>query len=72
MTKKLAIDIAERTFWTYVQSFIGLLLAASVLDISTVKAAAVSAIPAALAVIKGFAASRIGDATAAALPPTDA
>ncbi len=72
MTKKLLLDIAERTFWTYVQSFIGLLLASSVIDITTLKAAGVSAIPAALAVIKGFAASRVGDNTAAALPPTDA
>lgn len=72
MNKKLAIDILERTVWTYIQAFLGMLLAQSVLDVSTLKLAAVAAIPAALAVVKGFAASRVGDPSAASLPPTDA
>jgi hypothetical protein len=47
-------DTVERTLATYVQAFIGLLLASAATswDIATVKAAAVAAVPAALAVVK--------------------
>lgn len=72
MSRKLLLDILERTLWTYVQAFLGMLLASSVLDVSTLKLAAVAALPAALAVVKGFAASRIGDPETAAIPPVNA
>ncbi|RLU81142.1 hypothetical protein CTZ27_33425 [Streptomyces griseocarneus] len=66
---RFLLDLAERTAATYVEAFLGLLLAGTVTDLSTAKAAAVSALPAALAVVKGLlsgALSRTG--TASALP----
>lgn len=76
---KLIIDILERAFFTYAETFIGLLIAANVWSstqagsiisvLQVAQVAAISAIPAALAVIKGGLASVIGDRnTAAALP----
>lgn len=76
---KLIIDILERTFFTYFETFIGLLIVANVWSstqagslvslLQVVQVAAVSAVPAALAVIKGGLASVIGNRdTAAALP----
>jgi len=63
---KLIKDISERVVWTYVQTFLGLLLASGMfadgaLDLSVLQSAAVAAVPAALAVLKGVAASRVGD-----------
>jgi hypothetical protein len=55
-------DVAERTVATYAQAFIGLLLAGwttDAVDLSLVQAAAVSAVPAALAVLKGALASKV-------------
>ena len=55
-------DVAERTIATYLQAFIGLLLAGwttDAIDLSLVQAAAVSAIPAALAVLKGALATKV-------------
>ena len=55
-------DVAERTVATYLQAFIGLLLAGwttDAVDLSLVQAAAVSAVPAALAVLKGALASKV-------------
>ena len=62
-------DLVERTVATYAQAFLGLLLASwsDAIDVSTLRAAAVAAIPAALAVVKGFAAKSIGDPDSAAL-----
>ena len=64
-TVSLLADVAERTLWTWAESFLGLLIAApmfadGLVDLSVVETAAVAGIPAALAVVKGFAASRIG------------
>lgn len=61
MTKAFLIDLAERVAATYLQSFIGLLLVSGALDIDTLKAAALAAVPAALAVVKGVLARKVGD-----------
>ncbi|MFL4904807.1 hypothetical protein ACJ6WF_16870 [Streptomyces sp. MMS24-I2-30] len=66
---KFLTDLAERTISTYLETLLGLLLASSVVDLSAAKAAAVAAIPAGLAVIKGALSGFLGKpATAAALP----
>jgi len=52
LSKNAVVDVAERAAATYLEAFIGLLLASGVLDVSTLKAAAVAAVPAALSVIK--------------------
>jgi hypothetical protein len=68
---RLYADLAERALWTFVQAFIGVLLAGGMLDLSTgtLRAGAIAGIAAVLALIKGVAASRIGDpGTAATLP----
>ncbi len=56
-------SLAELTGATYASSFLGLLLASGfdLTDISTVKAAAVAAVPAALAVIYGALAQFVGN-----------
>lgn len=62
MTKQLAQDIAERMVWTFVQAFAATFVVA---DLSTAKTAALAGLAAVLAVLKGVAASRIGEQTAA-------
>ncbi|MER7794916.1 holin [Streptomyces sp. NPDC097640] len=65
-------DLAERTILTYVETFLGLLLASGVtdlVDISTAKAAAIAALPAALAVVKSAAGSLLGNNASAAWLP---
>ncbi len=67
---RFLLDLAERTAATYLESFLGLLLAGTVTDLSTAKAAAVAAIPAALAIAKGTLSGIINKTgTASALPP---
>ena len=51
-------DTAERVISTYVQVLIGLLIVADAIDITVAKAAAVAALPAALAVLKAAVATR--------------
>lgn len=78
---KLIIDILERAFFTYVEAFVGLLIVANVWTttqagglvslLQVVQVAAISAVPAALAVIKGGLASVIGDRNSAAALPKD-
>lgn len=70
-------DTAERTVATYLQVFVGLLIAAGIgtphVDtLSVAMTAAVSAIPAALAVLKAALASRFGAADSASLVTADA
>ena len=74
MTTKFAKDLFERVAATYVQVFLGLVLAGwtDVLNISTFKVAAVSAIPAALAVLKGAIAKSFGDPDSASLTNDEA
>lgn len=64
-------DLIFRTIRTYVVSFIGLLVAAPVFDFSVgaFQAAAIGAIPAALAVVKGILAGRVGNRNTPALLP---
>ena len=57
-------DILERTLVTFVQAFLGVWV---VTDVSTVKTAAVAGVAAALAVLKGLIASRVGDSASASL-----
>ncbi len=61
------VDLAERVVATYIQSFLGLLLVADAIDIGAVKAALVAAAPAALAVVKGVLAKRLGDPESASV-----
>lgn len=65
------IDLIYRVARTYVVGFIGLLVAVPVfhLDYAILQAAATGAIPAALAVIKGAIASRVGEQGTPALIP---
>ena len=62
---KAYLDLIERCAMTFIQSFAALLLADTAgidLSVSTVQAAAVAGVAAALAVLKGFAAHRlVGD-----------
>jgi len=76
MTKRYLRDLAERVLSTYAQAFIGLLLASGfgvdgVLDLSSLRKAAIAAIPAALSLAKGLLARTVGDEESASLakPP---
>ncbi|MGW1071598.1 holin [Streptomyces sp. NPDC002537] len=72
---RFLLDLAERTAATYLEAFLGLLLAGTVTDLSTAKAAAVAAIPAALAIAKGALSgllNRSGTASALPAPKTTA
>lgn len=68
------LDLAERTGLTYVEAFVGLLLADSthLLDLGSVRAAAVAALPAALAAIKSAFALGLGSSGTASLLPAKA
>ncbi|MFJ9646296.1 hypothetical protein [Streptomyces sp. NPDC101206] len=74
---RIVADIAERTVLTYLEAFLGLLLAGAttdIVDLSVLQAAAVAALPAGLAVIKGAIGSRLGQVGTAAWlpkPPVD-
>ncbi len=75
MTRQLLLDVAERATLTFVQAFLGVWLVADWADLTDVhlaQRAAVAGIAAALAVVKGFAAARVGDpGTASLLPRRD-
>ncbi|PZT71494.1 hypothetical protein [Streptomyces sp. AC1-42T] len=68
----LLADVAERTVLTYVEAFLGLLLAAATTDVvnlSFLQSAAVAAIPAGLTVVKSAIGSHLGQVgTASWLP----
>ncbi len=71
------LDLAERTAATYFEALLGLLLAsgigvAQITDLSFWTKAAVAAIPAGLAVLKGGMAKFVGSANTAALLPIEA
>jgi hypothetical protein len=72
ITPRLLADIAERTLLTYIEAFLGLLLASgttNVITLSALESAAIAAIPAGLAVVKGAVGSLLGRAgTASWLP----
>jgi hypothetical protein len=74
MTRRYVRDLAERVLSTYVQAFLGLLLASGfgvdgVLDLSLVVKAGVAALPAALSLVKGLLARGVGDKESASLAP---
>lgn len=69
-SKTFLRDLAERALSTYVQVFLGLLLAGTfALNIDSLKAAGIAAIPAALSVLKSSLASLVGDKDSASLDP---
>ncbi|MER6077015.1 hypothetical protein [Streptomyces sp. NPDC001833] len=73
-TPKLLADIAERAVLTYVEAFLGLLLASgtsNAINLSTLESAAIAAIPAGLAVAKGAVGSLLGRAGTASWLPAD-
>ncbi|MFG2956354.1 hypothetical protein ACGF5O_21855 [Streptomyces sp. NPDC048291] len=73
-TPKLLADIAERSVLTYVEAFLGLLLASettNLVALSTLESAAIAAIPAGLAVAKGAVGSLLGRAGTASWLPAD-
>lgn len=57
------VDTADRTFWTFVQAYAGLVTAAgfNLIDLASWKAAGVAALPAAYAVVKGSIAKFVND-----------
>lgn len=52
--RKTIADIAERAGWTFAQAFLGTVILVDQLDATTVQIAAVGAVAAALAVVKGM------------------
>ena len=67
---KLFRDIAERAVLTFVEAFLAVFV---VSDLSSIRSAAVAGAAAALAVVKGAIASKVGDTgTAALLPAAEA
>lgn len=59
-------DMLERTMWTFIQVWIGLIVVNGTIAFSQWKITAIAAIPAALDVIKSVLASRVGDPDTAA------
>lgn len=69
--KNWLIDAAERVISTYVQAFLGLVIAAGLdaMSMSTLRAAAVAALPAALSALKAVVARTVGSPDDASLVP---
>lgn len=69
ITREFLVDAAERIVATFVEAFIGLLLASesSIIAVSTWQAAAVAAIPAVLSAAKAIIARHFGDPESASL-----
>lgn len=67
------VDLLFRTIRTYLATFIGILVSVPVfsLDTGALQAAAIGALPAALTVVKGLVARKVGDPDTAALLPAD-
>ncbi|RLU82274.1 hypothetical protein CTZ27_30455 [Streptomyces griseocarneus] len=70
-SRKVLVDILERTLAAYVTTFLGLIIADGfdLTSVSALKAAAIASLPAALSVIKGAIGSRFGDTGSAAWLP---
>lgn len=64
--RSFAMDLLERTVGTYVVTFLGL-VAVNPGEVATYRLAVVAALPAALAVVKGALAGRVGSPTNASL-----
>lgn len=72
--KAWAKDTAERTIFTFVQSFLGLVVVSATnavdsLSVNTLEAAAISAVISSLAVLKGALANRIHGMSPASFVP---
>lgn len=67
--KKFLIQTAERAVSTYVEALLALIVVAGPLNLDKFEVAAVSALPAAFAVIKAALASRFGAKDSPALLP---
>jgi hypothetical protein len=71
---KFFVDLAERVVATYLEAFLGLVIASAitdgVIDLSVVQSAAVAALPAGLAVVKGALARWRGDPDSASAAPS--
>jgi hypothetical membrane protein len=52
-------DLAHRTLWTFVQSFLSMLIAAQVIDLAVLHAAAIAAGAAALVPVKEYARTQL-------------
>lgn len=65
MTKDLAKDIAERAVWTFVQAFTAAWVVVDGQLAPSAKTAALAGLAAVVALIKGVAASRLGEQNAA-------
>lgn len=61
MTRAQLLDIAERVGWTFAQAFLAVFV---VTDLSSARTAATAGAAAAIAVIKGVVATRVGARTA--------
>ena len=59
MTRHFWIDLAERAFWTFLQSGLAALGASAFTDIAALEAAAIAGIAAVLSLIKSVAAHRL-------------
>ena len=74
MSRRLLLDIIERVGWTFIEGATATLMLADFLAVDAWKAAVVGGLAAVLAVIKGYAASKVGSsisaATLPALPPS--
>lgn len=67
---KFLADLFERAFATYLQAFAGFLIAGGIaINIATIEAAGLAAIPAALSVLKSMIATHFGDPDSASLLP---
>lgn len=68
--RKYLLDLAERAAATYVETFLGLLLAGGLVDVTAARAAAIAAVPAGLSVLKS-ALARFTGPSASLLPGSD-
>lgn len=73
MTKAQLLDLLERSAWTFVQTFLGVILAAGLIDSASLDLDAwkAAAIAAAIAGVKAVIAQQFGNGTAATLPAKD-
>lgn len=63
-------DMLMRTLWTYVQTWIGVVVVNGTVDFHSFGPAAIACIPAALTVIKSYLASKVGDPDTAGFTDT--
>lgn len=54
-------DLGHRTIWTFIQSFLAMLIAAQVIDLAVLHAAAIAGLAAALVPVKEYARKQLGD-----------